>query len=190
MKAGRASEGLTYEKVLKMFEETDKKFQETDKKFQETAQQFKETDKKIDKLEGFFSSQWGKFIESLVEGDLVNLLNERNISIHFTSTNNKLLYEGKEYEFDILAVNSDEVVVVEVKTSLKVEDVKWFLEELSLFRKMLKKYESCRVYGAVAYLKASEAADKYAYRNGLFVIKATGNSAIITNDKKFEPRSF
>ncbi|MCX6271841.1 MAG: hypothetical protein NTU44_11590 [Bacteroidetes bacterium] len=218
MKTSKVDEDLTYKNIMKMFretrkdfkesqrrsketdkqiketdkqiKETDKQIKETDKMVKETSRQMKETDKKINKLEGFFSSQWGKFIESLVEGDLVKLLNNRNININFTSTSNKLLFQGKEYEFDILAVNADEIVVVEVKTNLKVEDIRWFLDKLTLFRTVFKKYETYQVYGAVAYLKATEAADKFAYRNGLFVIKATGNSAIINNDKEFVPRKF
>ncbi|MCX6272477.1 MAG: hypothetical protein NTU44_14925 [Bacteroidetes bacterium] len=176
METPKTGEGLTFEKVWQMF--------------QETAEQFKETDKKFSKLEGFFSSQWGKFVESLVEGDLINLLKDRNIILERTLTNAKFHYEGKEWEYDIVAVNSDEVVVIEVKTNLRVEDVKWFMEKLSLFRKVFKEYKDYKAYGAVAYLKVFEEADKYAYRQGLFVIKATGKSAVITNDKAFSPISF
>ncbi|MCX6273441.1 MAG: hypothetical protein NTU44_19910 [Bacteroidetes bacterium] len=179
-----------FKETDKQFKETDKQFKETDKQFKETDKQFKETDKKFDRLEGFFSSQWGKFMESLVEGDLVKLLRERNINVERTSSSNKFPYQGREYEYDILAVNKSEIVVVEVKTSLRVEDVKRFLENLSLFREVFKEYKDYRVYGAVAYLKVFENADKFAYRNGLFVIKATGNSAVITNSKEFEPGLF
>jgi hypothetical protein len=67
---------LSFEKVRLMFKETDKKFQETDRVLSE---KFKETDKKLNKLERLFTSQWGKLVESLVEGDIVTLLKpERN----------------------------------------------------------------------------------------------------------------
>ena len=51
-------------------------------------------------------------------------------------------------------------------------------------------YRGRRTYGAVAYLKADEAADVYAERQGLYVIRATGSSASITNEKNFRPRTF
>ncbi len=74
-----------------MFQETDKKFQETDRllteKFQETDKQFKETHKKIRKLQQLFTSQWGKLVESLVEGDLITLLKEKGIGV-------KRIYDG------------------------------------------------------------------------------------------------
>jgi len=80
---------LSFEKVWIMFQETDKRFKETDKilteKFQETdrllTEKFQETDKKLNKLEQLFTSQWGKLVESLVEGDVIKILNERGIEV-------------------------------------------------------------------------------------------------------------
>jgi len=170
------NEPATFEKVWQMFQETDKKFQETDKK--------------LNKLEGFFSSQWGKFVESLIEGDLVNLLQKRELELEETYIRLKRMYQDEEIEIDIVAANGKDVVAVEVKTNLKVDDVSIFLDKLNKFKKVFKKYKDNHVYGAIAYLKVDEEADKYAYRQGLFVIKATGNSAIITNDKNFKPKEF
>lgn len=42
--------------------------------FQEMDRRFKETGKKIKALEELFVGQWGKLVESLVEGGLVRLL--------------------------------------------------------------------------------------------------------------------
>jgi predicted AAA+ superfamily ATPase len=158
--------------------------------FNDVWYMFQETDKKFQKLEGFFSSQWGRFVESLVEGDLVRLLNKRHIIVSQTFTNAKFFFKGKEYEFDIIAANGNEVVVVEVKTNLKIEDVRYFMEKLSMFRSVFHQYDNYKVYAAIAYLKCHEEADKYSYRQGLFVIKATGRSAIITNDGSFVPKIF
>ena len=44
--------------------------------------------------------------------------------------------------------------------------------------------------GVIAYLKVNEKADMYVERKGLFVIKATGDSASITNKKTFQPKIF
>ena len=45
------------------------------------------------------------------------------------------------------------------------------------------------MYGAVAYLRA-DGSDVYAERQGLFVVRATGSSASITNGDGFTPRTF
>ncbi|MCX8143793.1 MAG: hypothetical protein N3F62_05985 [Bacteroidia bacterium] len=184
------SEKLTFEKVWKLFQETDKKFQETDKKFQETDRKFKETDKKLRQLENLFVGQWGKLIESLVEGNLAKLLRERGIDVRGTRQRIKSWYDNKEIEIDLLAINGKEVVAVEVKTTLRIEDVNDFIEDLKVFKKAFPEYKDKIIYGSVAFLTANEGADKYAYRKGLFVIKATGESTKILNDKKFKPKSW
>ncbi|MDQ1266092.1 MAG: hypothetical protein QG635_1244 [Bacteroidota bacterium] len=195
------SEKPDFDKVWLMFQETNRQFHETkeliskssietEKKFQETDKKFQDTDKKLNKLEYLFTSQWGRLIESLVEGDLVNLLNKRNINVNCTTTRTKLFYQDREFEFDIIAENGIDVVFVEVKTNLKVADVKEFLEELKMIRTLFPKYNNYNIFGAVAYLVADENSSVLASRKGLFTIKATGNSASITNGTNFKPRNF
>ncbi|MCX6155802.1 MAG: hypothetical protein NT007_16780 [Candidatus Kapabacteria bacterium] len=196
--------GLTFDKVWLMFQETkemfketdkkfqdtDKKFQDTDKKFQDTDKKFQDTDKKLKKLEGLFTSQWGKLIESLVEGDLVKILNQKGIKVNNTQERVKGFRSGRQFEFDIIAENGEEIVVVEVKTTLSNTDVKEFLEELNYFKEVLPRYKENKVFGAVAYLRIDGNCDRFAERKGLFVIRATGNSASIINSDNFIPKAF
>ena len=99
----------------------------------ETDRRMQETDLRLRKLDELFNGQWGKLMESLVEGDLVRLLNQRRIAVDHTITNAKKNYGERRWEFDILAVNGEEVVVVEVKTTLKVDDVDYFVQRLQDF---------------------------------------------------------
>ena len=99
-------------------------------------------------------------------------------------------HEGTNYEFDIIAVNGDEVVVVEVKTTLRAKHVSKFLEDMKQVKTWLHQYSSKRIYGAVAYLQAQDSADKMAENKGLFVIRATGDSAAILNHPNFKPKGF
>jgi len=174
--------------------ETDRRWQETDRRWQETRQllerQGQETDLRLRKLDELFNGQWGKLMESLVEGDLVKLLTERGIAVDHTINNPKRNYGPRRWEFDILAVDGREVVVVEVKTTLKVDDVDYFVERLQDFPELMPEYADRRVYGAVAYLKSHESVNVYAGRQGLFVIRATGSSASIANAPGFTPRAF
>ena len=198
----------TFEKVWLMFQETDKKFiesdkkwqeterlmkeqsRETDKKWQETDKRFKETDKKIKKAFDLFTSQWGRLVESLVEGDLPRVMQERGIMVKRTVERAKS-DEEKGYEFDIIAVNGDVCVVVEVKTTLRPDDITEFLRKLRHFRKWMPEYAGKdRVLGAVAYIRVHCNSDKMAEKNGLFTIRATGKSAKIINPEGFEPKVF
>ncbi len=156
----------------------------------ETDRQMKETDRRLKKAEDLFTSQWGKLMESLVEGDLVPLLRERGIAVDGTTERSLRKRNGDHFEVDILAVNGAEVVAVEVKTTLRPNDVSRFLEKLSRFGEWFPEYRDRRVYGAVAYLKSDSSLAVHAERQGLFVIRATGNSASIVNAPDFEPRAF
>ena len=150
----------------------------------------KKIDKRLKKLDRLFTTQWGALIESLVEGDLVNLLQGWNIPVRHTHSHSHGRRNGEHFEFDILAVNGEQVVVVEVKTTLRPEDVNHFTGKLAKFTVYAPEYKGKTIYGAVAYLKTSESAPVHAERQGLFVIRATGNSASIVNDEQFQPRAF
>ena len=179
-----------FKKTDLKFKETAERFKETDTKFKETDAKFKETDKRIKAAFDLFEGQWGKLMESLVEGDLVRLLRDRGIMIRDTSSRRKGAYQGQNYEFDIIAHNGDEIVVVEVKTTLRVKHVQKFINQLSHLRTWLPEYKHFKVYGAVAFLRAEEESELYAERQELFVIQATGNSASIVNDVHFMPKAF
>ena len=156
----------------------------------ELERQMKDTDRCLQKTDELFNSQWGKLMESLVEGDLVPLLREQKIAVDSTCTNVKCGPDGRDCEFDILAVNGEEVVVVEVKTTLRSEDVTEFMEKLGNFHYWMHHYERKKILGAVAFLRADTSVRKYAERKGLYVIRATGSSASIINRADFQPRVF
>ena len=181
--------------------ETDRRMQETDRRLQETDRLLKwqaaeaerrgqETDRRMRELNEMFTGHWGKLMEALVDGDLIKLLRERGITVDYTFNNLKRDHDGRTWEIDILAANGTEVVVVEVKTTLKVRDVDHFLQTLRHFHRLMPEYGDKLAYGAAAYLKADEGSAVYAEEQRLFVIRATGSSASITNREGFTPRVF
>ena len=180
--------------LTEKFQETDRQFKETDRKFQDTDRKFQDTDRKLDKrfneLYGLFSSQWGRLVESLVEGDLVPILQRRGIEVEQTARRVKGSHEGLSYEFDIVARNGTEVVVVEVKTTLKPKHIHEFLDKMASFKTWVEEYAPNTIYGAVAFLQADAGAEQMAENKGLFVIRATGDSAAIVNKADFVPRTF
>ena len=167
---------------------------ETDTKFKESRSEldkrFKETDTKFKEAFELFTSQWGRLMESLVEGDIIRILNERGIKVQDTSTRRKGSYEGENYEYDIIAHNGKETVIIEVKTTLKVSDVKSFVKKLQKARTYLRMDDDDVIYGAIAYLKADAGSEVYAQNQKLFVIRATGDSAAIINNPDFVTASF
>ena len=150
----------------------------------------KEMRRRTNKLEELFTSQWGKLVEALVDGKVVELLNERGIKVEQTSQRCEGVYAGKTQEIDILAINGEEIVAIEVKTTLRPEDIADFEDKLKALKLWMRHYADKKVYGAVAYIRADAGSAKLAAKRGLFVIKAVGDSARMTNTKAFKPRSF
>ena len=180
----------TPEEIWAILREISKEQRKLSRQQKQTDRQMKQTDRQMKKLAGLFTSQWGALMESLVEGDLVPLLQARGITVRHTHTRMRGRRNGEHYEFDILAENGEEVVVVEVKTTLRAEDVAQFLEKLGKFTEYAPGYQGKKIYGAVAYLKTDASVVVHAERQGLFVIRATGNSASIVNEADFRPRVF
>ena len=186
---------LNFEKVWKMFQETDRKFQETDKRFQDTErilnEQSKKTDKKISELTGLFDSQWGKLVEALLGVGCLKVFKERGIKVYQSFPNAISKMDGKSMEIDVLLANGNEVVFIEVKTTARVSHVKELVDDLKEFKKFFPRFADCKVYGGLAALKFYEASEKYATTQGLFIIEPAGEGLVrIQNEDSFVPRVF
>ncbi len=59
-------------------QELDLQMQETDRLLKKQA---KDSKRSINQLKGVFTSQWGELVESLVQGDLVTLLQGRGVAV-------------------------------------------------------------------------------------------------------------
>ena len=145
-------------------------------------------------VDGRLGDRWGKFVENLIGGNLITKLNEHNIKVTTNYKNEKGFYtqEGikRRYEFDIVAKNGNEVVIVEVKTKLTLSDIERFVAKLRQVVKYIDSYKDKKVYGGVAYLYCETDCEVEASRKGLFVIEATGNSSTILNVEEFKPVNF
>lgn len=165
------------ERTNEISEEIWEILRETDRKIQEVSKQISD-----------LTGSWGKFVEAMVEPGVVRLFGERGIEIEGTHQRVKKRRDGDEMEIDILGINKEWVIAVEVKTTLKVEDVVEHEERLGKFRKFFPEYADRKVIGAVAGMRMEESADRYAYRRGFFVLAQTGETVRILNDEKFQPK--
>ena len=194
----QSGEPLSFEKVWQMFQEMGKKSMETERILKEQSmeterilkEQLSETARLIAELREEYKNRWGELIESLVSGSLLRMLADRGIAVSKTRKH-VMQYKGEpNYEFDIVASNGEEVVVVEVKSTLNPGAVKHFIGQLQLARKTSRRFRKQRIIGAVAYLSDHCDASTMAMKRGLLVIRATGDSAVIINEEGFEPVRF
>ncbi|WP_133512861.1 DUF3782 domain-containing protein [Candidatus Thiosymbion oneisti] len=183
------------ESIWTLFRETDRRLDqriaETDRRFEATEREIQALSAQTRAAENLFIGKWGRLLEALVRPGVAELFRVRGIDVNRTLERIRARQGGEEMEIDLLLVNGDALVVVEVKSTLKVEDVRKLLKDLETFLKFFPEYRGYRRFGAVAALAIDESADRYAYRHGLFVL-TMGREGLVTlrNDDAFQPQDF
>jgi hypothetical protein len=199
----------SFQEIWQLFEETDRRFKETEKGFKDTKErfrdleeQFKETDRRLEKRSqqvwaqieetnakvAALTSKWGRFVEGLVVPAAMQLFAERGISVNRVSQRVRVRKNGTGMEIDVLAVNGEYAVLIEVKSTLGVDDIRNHIERIGKFKEFFPEYSDRKVVGAVAGIVIDEDADKFAYKQGLFVIAQSGETVHILNDAQFQPK--
>ena len=133
------------EKTQKSLQETQKSMEKEQEKTQKSMEREKtekgmrrleaalnQQTKNLDKVSGDFTRKWGAFMEKLVEGQLVDMLQKAKIPVNAITKKYEITdKKGKNIlaEFDLLAINGNEMVVVEVKTTLTNEKLIRFIDK-------------------------------------------------------------
>ena len=183
-------EGLTFEKVWAMFQETDRKFQETDRKFQETREQMKETDRKIGEL----GNRFGELAEHLVTPNIAERFNEMGYCFDAAAPGGYKILDGKgkeKTEIDILLENGDCIMAVEVKTRPRIQDIEHHVKRLEILREHRNKHHDTRkIYGAIAGAVFGGIEKQAAVEAGFYVITQTGDTMKIEIPDGFIPQEW
>ncbi len=175
--------------LVKSQEETDKKMRELMESQKKTDYQIKAVTKAISELNGV----WKRFSEKIVFDNIENTLNALGFKEFVISRNLKREHNSKQMEIDILAVGEDYVLVMEVKTTLKVEHVRRFVKKLKkkfldFFPEFKGRY---KVYGVVIGINFQEGVDEFAIKNGLLVFRYKDKGEVeVLNPEGFNLRDF
>ena len=198
--------------LIQSQKETDRRFQESDRRFQETEQFLKEQSQQTERLLkeqsqktdqqirtvnqqlneqlGKLGNRLGEFVEWQVRPAAVRLFKERGIAVRELSADLSVQDGDEGIEIDLLVVNGSEAIAIEVKSKLTQADVDEHLERLNKFKRLLPRYQSLKILGAVAAMVTPSEVARYAYRQGLFVIAQSGDDLVILNDQKFKPKAW
>ena len=185
---------VTIDDIYKLFqasqEEYDRRAAEADRRAAEADRSMARLEKTVDrttKAVEALTTRWGRFVEELVEPAVLRLFQEKGIDVKEVYPRARTKRQGFAMEIDILAVDDTELVLVECKSRLSKDDVDEFVEKLTRFKDSFPHYRNFKAYGAVAGIEINEGIDRYAYRQGLFVIKPSGEGVAIANDDDFKP---
>ena len=180
------------EEMRQLGEYLKESYKRQDQEIRKIRQQSKERDKRMEQNQEAIrrtNEKWGDFMEAITTAGLVIALNNFGIKVKRTMTNYVMEYNNTVKEFDIIATNGKEIVVVEVKTSLRTKHVKEFLKTMKDFKHYFPAYQYHTVYGAMAYLKEIHA-KQLAEESGLLILTPKGNTVEVKNSPGFKPKVF
>jgi len=190
-------EGLNFEKVWAMFQETDRQIKETRESQKETDRMMKETSRKISRVSkqmGDLHNSFGDMAEHLVAPGIHERFNE--LGYHFNAVapgGFKVLDDkGKiAAQVDILLLNSDCIMAVEVKAKVHDKDIEHHVKRLELLRKYWEKNGDKRVIrGAIAGAIFGNIEKEAAIEAGLYVLVQSGDTMKLELPDGFVPREW
>ncbi|MDR3200116.1 MAG: hypothetical protein LBT68_01545 [Spirochaetales bacterium] len=188
------------ERVDKQLEENTKEFakmqqenskelakvqQETEKVQKEAAKAQKEMQKalaKTDRIVGSLGNKFGSMAEHIMTPDLINKF--RKFGFTFTQITN-IKIADKEHsiyaEIDALLENGKQVMVVEVKVTLRPEDVDDHIKRMEKVRKNADLHGDARQFlGALSALVVDDHTKTHALKQGFFIIEPSGEDVKVT----------
>jgi hypothetical protein len=168
----------TFEKVWKMFQETDRKFQETKEQIAATGRQMEETDKRVGEL----TNRFGDMVEYMVVPNLLAKFKALDFTFEVATRDYKIADEKNNIfvEADAFLQNGDKVMIVEIKATPVVKDVDEHIKRLEKLREYADLHRDSRKYlGAIAGVVTSDSVKNYALKKGFFVVIPSGDTFTI-----------
>ncbi len=115
---------------------------------------------------------------------------KRGIEIQ-QSWQNLFREEGDVYlSVNLFLSNDSQMVVVSAQKTIQTVHIEELIENLTCFRSFFPQYHHKQLYGAIAGIDIENGADKYAYRQGLFVLAQSGDTVTILNSDSFQPKNW
>ncbi len=153
----------------------------------------------LDRSEEIRARRWKKIfgdfdVDSFLEFEVLPaceiLFPQRGIAVQQSRQN-----VGKEqgdlyFGVNLLLSNDSQIVAVFVEKTVKIDYIDDLTEKLANFRPLFPEYQHKELYGAIAGIDIEDGADKYAYRQGLFVLAQTGETVAILNGDSFQPKNW
>jgi hypothetical protein len=187
----------TFETVRVMMQENARQLRKMRKFQKETAKQFQETDKQIKELSknvGGINNSLGDMAEGLMASDLYEHFKALGLDFD-DSCQNYVVKDRKTRqnlaEVDMLLLNGTIAMAVEVKTTMTKGDVDKHEKRMDIIRnKPNSLFVNRKLYGAMAAVKTSPAARKYAIEKGFFVIELSGEAVKINMPEGFTAKTW
>jgi len=135
-----------------------------------------DTNRAIKDMKNVFTTQWGRLVEALSKPAALALFKKEGIDIDRVFEEiHKIKNNGQDVmEIDVALCDTSVVVIVEVKTRCGKNDIDYFLRQMEHCKEWYPDFANKTLLVAVAAIQYDSGADKYAQRQGLYVLTLSG----------------
>ncbi|MDR0619131.1 MAG: hypothetical protein LBG17_04435 [Bacteroidales bacterium] len=174
---------LNFETVWRMFRETREQMQETDRRMKE-----------LQKTVGKVTNTLGDIVEGFMSSDIHLLFRKYGYSFNITSQNKVFRDKNNKFlaEVDAFLENGDYVMLVEVKSKLRPEDITEQIDRLQTVREIFdKRGDKRKLLGSIASPKISESQLVAIRKRGLYaVIPSEENVKVYPDEANFRAKEW
>ena len=135
-----------------------------------------DTNKAIKDMKNVFTTQWGRLVEALSRPAALALFKKEGLEIDRVFEDvHKIKKDGQDVmEIDVALCDTSTVVIVEVKSHCDSRDIKHFLSQMEHCKEWYPDFADKELRVAVAAISYAPGAEEYAQRQGVYVLKLTG----------------
>ena len=192
------------EAELRAFKEDTQAFKDEMREFKDEMQAFKDEmrafkeegrqqNREMNRRWGELANKLGTLVEDLVAPSLPRIVQEMlgQEVMDLSVRRKRKRADGRQQEYDALAVTLETVCLASVKSTLRSADIDHLLnEELPAFRTFFPEYQALPLVGLIASLAVDESVLRHAERQGLIVLAIGDQIMEVKNTPGFVPRRY
>ncbi len=140
---------------------------------------------------GELANRLGTMVEDLVYPSLPRIIKEEfGFDVEFIAVDIKKRINGREKEYDSIAIAGNYVFINSTKSKLKIKDVDDFVNDILEFREFYPEYGDKKLIGVLATLRIDENVLRYAEKTGFLVLAVGAELMEVKNTKGFKPKEW
>ena len=168
--------------IGKAHKETEKAHKETEKTLNKAIDDIREGHKELEKTLGRLGIKLGDISEATLLPDLPEKFKQFGFTFQVINRNRKIADDEHDIhaEIDGFLENSSQAMAVEVKTTLRRDEVDYHVERMEKIRKYADLHNDKRhLFGAIAATVIDEDVRRYALKEGFYLIEPSGEDVKI-----------
>lgn len=182
---------------MREFKDEMQAFKDEMQAFKDEMRAFKEEgrqqNREMNRRWGELANKLGTLVEDLVAPSLPRIVQEMlgQEVMDLSVRRKRKRADGRQQEYDALAVTLETVCLASVKSTLRSADIDHLLdEELSAFRTFFPEYQALPLVGLIASLAVDDSVLRHAERQGLIVLAIGDQIMEVKNTPGFVPRRY